>query len=268
MALGNRSHITAHQRLRLGRVSLSWLLASCFLLSASCFSLGSLTCLLLSQVSKNAIRTQPRNGGRKFQAINNHFQRASAQSQARGVLPWLEPLHISRNALNYRPSSLHRRYFDQSRTSRTNFQLLSKSHCSLLKIIAAKLHGSAVEAFWAGTSFRLTATVFQPSYACFANVFGRKPMIMLAIIFFTTGSIVSAVANDFAMLLAGRTVQGMGAAGFTTMTEIIVTDLVPLRHRGLWFGIISMSVAVGSSVGPVIGGSLSENVSWVLCAVW
>ena len=93
-------------------------------------------------------------------------------------------------------------------------------------------------------------------------------MIMLAIIFFTTGSIVSAVANDFAMLLAGRTVQGMGAAGFTTMTEIIVTDLVPLRHRGLWFGIISMSVAVGSSVGPVIGGSLSENVSWVLCAVW
>jgi MFS family permease len=137
-----------------------------------------------------------------------------------------------------------------------------------LKIIAAKLHGSAVEAFWAGTSFRLTATVFQPSYACFANVFGRKPMIMLAIIFFTTGSIVSAVANDFAVLLAGRTVQGMGAAGFTTMTEIIVTDLVPLRHRGLWFGIISMSVAVGSSVGPVIGGSLSEKVSWVRCVVW
>lgn len=109
----------------------SWLLASCFLLSASCFSLGSLTCLLLSQVPQNAIRTQPRNGGRRFQAINNHFQRASAQSQARAVLPWLEPLHISRNALNYRPSSLHRRYFDQSRTSRTNFQILSNSHCSL-----------------------------------------------------------------------------------------------------------------------------------------
>ena len=135
------------------------------------------------------------------------------------------------------------------------------------QIIAAKLHGSAVEAFWAGTSFRLTATVFQPSYACFAGVFGRKPMIMLAIVFFTTGSIVSAVANDFAVLLVGRTVQGIGAAGFTTVTEIIVTDLVPLRHRGLWFGIISMSVAVGSSVGPVIGGSLSENVSWVRCVV-
>lgn len=46
------------------------------------------------------------------------------------------------------------------------------------------------------------------------------------------------------------------------MTEIIVTDLIPLCHRGKWFGIISMAIAVGSSIGPVVGGGLAENVSW------
>jgi len=130
-------------------------------------------------------------------------------------------------------------------------------------IIAAQLHGSAIEAFWTGTSFRLTTTVFQPSYACFARVFGRKPMIMLALVLFTAGSIIAAVADSFTILLSGRTVQGIGAGGFTAMTEIIVTDLIPFRHRGKWFGIIGMAVAVGSRIGPVVGGSLVENVSWV-----
>ena len=88
-------------------------------------------------------------------------------------------------------------------------------------------------------------------------------MIMLALVFFTTGTIIAAVADNFTVLLVGRTVQGIGAGGFTTMTEIIVTDLVPLRRRGKWFGIISMAVAVGSGIGPVIGGSLAQKVSWV-----
>jgi len=88
-------------------------------------------------------------------------------------------------------------------------------------------------------------------------------MVMLALVLFTAGTIIAAVADNFTILLSGRTVQGIGAGGFTTMTEIIVTDLIPLRHRGKWFGIISMAVAVGSSIGPVVGGSLAENVSWV-----
>jgi MFS family permease len=88
-------------------------------------------------------------------------------------------------------------------------------------------------------------------------------MVMLALVFFAAGMIIAALAGNFTVLLAGRTVQGIGAGGFITMTEIIVTDLVPLRQRGKWFGIISMAVAIGSGVGPVIGGSLAQNVSWV-----
>jgi MFS family permease len=83
------------------------------------------------------------------------------------------------------------------------------------------------------------------------------------LVFFTAGAIVAAVADDFVVLLLGRTLQGMGGGGISTLTEIIVTDLVPLRVRGVWFGFIGGAVEIGTSIGPVIGGALVDNVPWV-----
>ncbi|KAI9804453.1 MAG: hypothetical protein M1825_001352 [Sarcosagium campestre] len=131
-----------------------------------------------------------------------------------------------------------------------------------LPIIAEKLKGSAIEAFWSGTSFLLTSTVFQPNFASFSHIFGRKPMILVSLIFFTVGAIVAAVANEFAVLLVGRSIQGIGGGGIIVLTEIVVTDLVPLRLRGKWFGFISMMWAFGSVSGPIIGGAFAQNVSW------
>lgn len=107
-----------------------------------------------------------------------------------------------------------------------------------LPIIAQKLRGTAIEAFWAGTSFLLCSTVFQPNYASFSHIFGRKPMIMTAITFFLIGVLIAALANDFTILLLGRSLQGIGGGGIIAMTEIVVTDLVPLRYRGQWVGVI------------------------------
>lgn len=129
--------------------------------------------------------------------------------------------------------------------------------------ITSSLHSSTIAAFWAGTSFRLTATVFQPSYAAFSSIFGRKPLLLAALVFFTTGAIICGIAQHETILLLGRCIQGIGAGGITTLTEIIVTDLVPLRSRGKWFSFIGAAVAIGTSVGPVVGGSLAEKVSWV-----
>ena len=75
--------------------------------------------------------------------------------------------------------------------------------------------------------------------------------------------IIAAVAKDFATLLVGRSIQGIGGGGLIALTEIVVTDLVPLRLRGQWFGIISGMWAIGSVSGPVIGGAFAEKVSWV-----
>ncbi|KAI9812466.1 MAG: hypothetical protein M1827_004697 [Pycnora praestabilis] len=131
-----------------------------------------------------------------------------------------------------------------------------------LPIIATALKGTAIEAFWSGTSFLLTSTVFQPNMASFSHIFGRRPMIYLAITFFMVGAIISAVSHNFTVLLVGRSIQGIGAGGIISLTEIVVTDLVPLRLRGQWFGFISMMWALGSVCGPIVGGAFAQDVSW------
>lgn len=88
-------------------------------------------------------------------------------------------------------------------------------------------------------------------------------MIYTGLVFFMVGVIIAAVANNFTTLLIGRSIQGIGGGGLIALTEIVVTDLVPMRFRGQWFGIISGMWAIGSVSGPVIGGALSQNVSWV-----
>ena len=75
----------------------------------------------------------------------------------------------------------------------------------------------------------------------------------------------AAVAKDFAALLVGRSLQGIGGGGLIVLTEIIVTDLVPLRLRGQYFGIISGMWSIGSVTGPIVGGAFAQNVSWVCC---
>ncbi|KZF26094.1 MFS general substrate transporter [Xylona heveae TC161] len=131
-----------------------------------------------------------------------------------------------------------------------------------LPIIARKIHGTAIQAFWSGTSFLLTSTVFQPSFASFSHIFGRKPLILVSVALFTVGAIVAAVANNFTVLLVGRCIQGVGGGGIIALTEIVVTDLVPLRERGKWFGFMGMMWAIGSVSGPVVGGALAQKASW------
>lgn len=119
--------------------------------------------------------------------------------------------------------------------------------------MARVLNGSAIEAFWAGTSFLLTATVFQPVIGSFSDVFGRKPMIFLSLAFFGAGAIVAAVANNFTVILIGRSIQGIGGGGIEVLAEVVVTDLVPLRERGKWFSAISSMWALGTVFGPLLG---------------
>ena len=69
-----------------------------------------------------------------------------------------------------------------------------------LPIFTDKLHGTAIEAFWAGTSFLLTSAVFQPVIAGLSHVFGRKDLIIMSSLIFAAGSVVAAVATSFTMM--------------------------------------------------------------------
>ncbi|KAJ5591937.1 uncharacterized protein N7459_002306 [Penicillium hispanicum] len=131
-----------------------------------------------------------------------------------------------------------------------------------LPTISQELDGTAIEAFWSGTSFLLSSTVFQPSFASFSNIFGRRPLVLLSIFFFCIGAIISAVAKNFTYMLVGRTIQGIGGGGIIALNEIIITDIVPLRFRGQYFGIMSAMWSLGSVTGPILGGGFAENVTW------
>lgn len=88
-------------------------------------------------------------------------------------------------------------------------------------------------------------------------------MIMVGLVFFVAGAIVAATSPNFEVLLVGRSLQGIGGGGLIALTEIVVTDLVPLRLRGKWFGLISSMWALGSVSGPIIGGALAHGDTWV-----
>ncbi|KAK5113590.1 hypothetical protein LTR85_010819 [Meristemomyces frigidus] len=131
-----------------------------------------------------------------------------------------------------------------------------------LPVITQYLNGSAIEGFWAGTSFLLCSTVFQPIYASFSDIFGRKQMTLLAVAVFLVGCVVSGTSHIMTIMLIGRSIQGIGGSGIIALTNILVTDMVPLRYRGNWVGILGATWAVGSVIGPVVGGSLAHTSTW------
>ena len=131
-----------------------------------------------------------------------------------------------------------------------------------LQIISQQLRTTSIQAFWCGTSFLLASTVFQPTFASLSHNFGRKPILLSAIIFFAAGAIVAAIAKNSVVLLAGRSIQGIGGGGIISLSEVLITDLVPLRERGTWFGYQSGVWALGSVTGPIIGGAFAQHVTW------
>ncbi|KAJ5669517.1 hypothetical protein N7462_010587 [Penicillium macrosclerotiorum] len=131
-----------------------------------------------------------------------------------------------------------------------------------LPTISHELGGTAIEAFWTGTSFTLCSAVFQPVFSSLSNLFGRKPLVLAAIAWFTIGTIVAGVANNFTHMLIGRSLQGIGGGGVITLTAIIIADIVPLSERAKYFGMLSAIWSLGTVVGPVIGGCFAEKISW------
>jgi MFS family permease len=106
-------------------------------------------------------------------------------------------------------------------------------------------------------------TVFQPTFVSFSNIFGRRPLYLISIAFFLVGTIVAGVCRDVAELLVGRCIQGVGGGGIMAITEVLIADLVPLRQRGQYYGIMNAMWSVGSVCGPVVGGAFAGADAWV-----
>ncbi|KAG8882578.1 hypothetical protein FRB97_008087 [Tulasnella sp. 331] len=112
---------------------------------------------------------------------------------------------------------------------------------------------------WAGASMALGTTAFLPMSGGLAQVFGRRSVVLVALGFFALGSALCGFAQNLNMFIVGRVIQGIGAGGVSSLTEVIIADLVPLRKRGPYLGILGAVFALAGMIGPVIGGGLAQN---------
>lgn len=130
-----------------------------------------------------------------------------------------------------------------------------------LPTIAADL-GSESLYVWIIDSYLLASTATIPIFAQAANIYGRRSLILISVLLFALGSGLCGGASNNAMMIGGRSVQGVGGGGILTMSEIIVCDLVSIRERGLYAGIIGGIWAVASVIAPIIGGAFAQNITW------
>ncbi|KAL5513681.1 hypothetical protein ACEPAH_4080 [Sanghuangporus vaninii] len=129
-----------------------------------------------------------------------------------------------------------------------------------LPVIIRDLKGKEFE--WVGSAYALSATAFLPLSGGLAQIFGRRESMLLQIFLFALGSVLCGVATSLNFLIAGRTVQGIGAGGLTAMSQIIISDLVPLHERGIFNAFLALAYAFASSIAAPIAGTLAEHGQW------
>lgn len=113
---------------------------------------------------------------------------------------------------------------------------------------------------WIGTSFVLAHTASTPPWGKTSDIWGRKPILLVANVIFFAGSLICALVDDLAVFIAGRAIQGLGAAGMQTLVNICISDMFSQRDRGLYYGLTSIVWAVASGIGPVLGGALTDRL--------
>lgn len=93
-----------------------------------------------------------------------------------------------------------------------------------------------------------------------SEVYGRKSVLLISILFFAAGAVGPAVAESIGPFIAGRTVQGIGGAGLLSLPKVITTDIFPLRQRPKYTSLLQIASALGMMLGPVSGGALAQNI--------
>ncbi|KAI0596545.1 permease of the major facilitator superfamily [Biscogniauxia sp. FL1348] len=118
--------------------------------------------------------------------------------------------------------------------------------------------GASNQVSWIANGYFITSTVGQLLYGRLSDIWSRKVILLLGLAIFFFGSLASSLAQSVTQLIIFRCFTGIGGGGLMTVAQLIVSDVVPLRERGKYQGILGAVVAIANGIGPVIGGSLSS----------
>lgn len=115
---------------------------------------------------------------------------------------------------------------------------------------------------WVITSYIVSSTIMMPVYGKLSDLFGRKQMLIAAILLFVAGSVVAGLAGTIELLILGRVIQGLGGGGLIILSQAAIADVVPARDRSKYMGAMGGVFALASVAGPLLGGWFTEGPGW------
>lgn len=131
-----------------------------------------------------------------------------------------------------------------------------------LPYMAGSLGASNDESTWVLTSYLVSNAIVLPISGWLANVIGRKRFFMTCILLFTASSLFCGIAPSLPLLLLARIAQGAGGGGLQPMAQAILADTFPPEQRGLAFALYGITAVTAPTIGPTLGGWITDNYSW------
>ncbi|BDX32057.1 MFS transporter [Mycobacterium antarcticum] len=130
-----------------------------------------------------------------------------------------------------------------------------------LPTVVADLGGAGHQS-WVVTSYLLASTIVTAIVGKLGDLFGRKMVFQTAILFFLAGSILCGLADSMTMLVASRTLQGIGGGAIMVTSMAVIGEVIPLRDRGRYQGALGAVFGVTTVIGPLLGGFFTDNLTW------
>ena len=115
---------------------------------------------------------------------------------------------------------------------------------------------------WVVTIYLLTSTITVPFYGKLSDLYGRRPMLMIGITLFLTGSVLSGLSQEMWQLILFRGIQGLGAGALFPIALAVIGDLFTPAERGKYQGLFGAVFGISFLIGPGLGGFLTDNVGW------
>ncbi|WP_337059424.1 MFS transporter [Kineococcus sp. G2] len=134
-----------------------------------------------------------------------------------------------------------------------------------LPTIVNDLGGTESSYTWVVTAALLATTISTPIWGKLADTFSKKLLVQVALVLFVVASAVAGLSTNMGMLIALRVAQGIGGGGLLALAQVILASMVTPRERGRYSGYLGATFALATVGGPLIGGVLTEHLSWHWC---
>src|SRR6201987_6140498 len=131
-----------------------------------------------------------------------------------------------------------------------------------LPYMAGSLGASNDQSTWVLTSYLVSNAIVLPISGWFSSGLGRKRFFMICLSIFTVSSLLCGIAPSLAAIIIFRVLQGAGGGGLQPLAQAILADTFPPEKRGLAFALYAVTVIVAPTVGPTLGGWITDNYSW------